>query len=187
VQELLGGLLTLLQIPIISIIGYKDSGKTLVAEHLTRFLTTKGLQVLSAKHVGKPDFTLDHPGTDSYRHIQAGAKAVFLQSDNSTSLLFASHAPNLSELIRRSQGTFPVDVMVMEGFKRWTSVDPSIAKIICLRFSEELVELTRKLKGPVLAKCSLNLEVENIIKIPEKLPIIARATYTWFQNQEKEK
>ncbi len=176
-----------MQIPIISIIGYKDSGKTLVTEHLTRFLAAKGLQVLSAKHVGKPDFTLDQPGTDTYRHIKAGANAVLLHSDKSTSLLFATPALNLSQLLQRSLGAIPADVMVMEGFKKWTSSDPSIAKIICLRFPEELVELTRKLKGPLLAKCSLNLEMENIIKIPSNLSIIARAALTWLQNQELEK
>ncbi|MFX1576665.1 MAG: molybdopterin-guanine dinucleotide biosynthesis protein B, partial [Promethearchaeota archaeon] len=54
--------------PTISVFGYKDSGKTTVTTKIISHLVEQKLHVLSAKHVGDPEFSLDSPGTDSYRH-----------------------------------------------------------------------------------------------------------------------
>ena len=52
--------------------GVKNSGKTTLLEKLIRALTDRGLQVAVIKHDGH-HFEPDVPGTDSWRHRQAGA------------------------------------------------------------------------------------------------------------------
>ena len=61
-----------MSIPVIGFAAYSGTGKTTVLEKLIRELTARGLRVGTVKHDGH-DFEIDHPGRDSYRHIQAGA------------------------------------------------------------------------------------------------------------------
>ena len=54
------------------IVGCKKHGKTTLVVELIRELTRRGLRVGSLKHCGH-DHELDTPGTDSFRHREAGA------------------------------------------------------------------------------------------------------------------
>lgn len=63
------------RIPVVSVIGKSDSGKTGVMEALIREFTSRGRRVASVKHhVHEVD--LDVPGKDSWRHARAGAVTV---------------------------------------------------------------------------------------------------------------
>ena len=52
--------------------GVKNSGKTTLITKLIPIFVKYGLKVASVKHDGH-DFDADVPGTDSYRHMKAGA------------------------------------------------------------------------------------------------------------------
>ena len=63
--------------PILSIVGYSNSGKTTLMEKLVAGLTAQGLRIATIKHSHhQPD--MDTPGKDSWRHKQAGASASLL-------------------------------------------------------------------------------------------------------------
>jgi len=63
--------------PVLAIVGYSNSGKTILMEKLIAAISAKGFDVCSIKHSHHPT-SMDIPGKDSWRHKQAGAKASLL-------------------------------------------------------------------------------------------------------------
>ncbi len=166
--------------PIISIFGYKNSGKTTVATRIITHLNSLDRCVLSAKHVGEPAFSIDSPGTDSYRHLEAGATATFLHSENSTTLLLNEPVKNLWALLELGVKAVPVDVIVVEGFRTWTQQHQQIAKIICIRSIEEIAEFQAETASPILGQCTLNPEIKSVINIPDEFPFLLEAIDKWL-------
>jgi len=63
--------------PILSLVGYSNSGKTILMEKLVAGLVAKGLRIATIKHSHhQPE--MDTPGKDSWRHKQAGASTSLL-------------------------------------------------------------------------------------------------------------
>lgn len=60
---------------LLAVCGEKNTGKTTLAEKLVAALTAQGKNVAVIKHDGH-EFSADVPGTDSYRHMAAGAYAT---------------------------------------------------------------------------------------------------------------
>lgn len=166
--------------PIISVFGYKDSGKTTVATRIIDHLVGQNRRILSAKHVGDPVFALDSPGTDSYRHMEAGASATILHSESSTTLLLKDPPSDLLAVLCTGVRAVPVDTIVLEGFRFWTQKHPQIAKIICIRTQEEIVEFLNETTGPILGQCSLNPEIQSVIRIPEEFSFLLEAIDKWL-------
>ena len=71
---------------IFGVTGWKNSGKTGLMERLITEFTARGLTVSSIKHAHH-SFDIDHPGRDSYRHRDAGARQVLLASRNRWALM----------------------------------------------------------------------------------------------------
>mgnify|MGYP003344233369 FL=1 len=97
--------------------GWKNSGKTGLMERLITEFTARGLTVSSIKHAHH-SFDIDHPGRDSYRHRDAGARQVLLASRNRWALmneLRAEDEPSLGDLLKQLS---PVDLVLIEGYKR---------------------------------------------------------------------
>jgi molybdopterin-guanine dinucleotide biosynthesis protein B len=102
---------------IYGITGWKNSGKTTLVERLVAEITGRGYSVSTIKHAHH-GFDVDHPGKDSYRHREAGAKQVLVASRKRWALMSESRGapePLLSELIARLE---PVDLVLIEGYKR---------------------------------------------------------------------
>ena len=102
---------------IFGVTGWKNSGKTGLMERLITEFTTRGLTVSSIKHAHH-SFDIDHPGRDSYRHRDAGARQVLLASRNRWALLHAlrdEDEPSLGDLLKQLS---PVDLVLIEGYKR---------------------------------------------------------------------
>jgi molybdopterin-guanine dinucleotide biosynthesis protein MobB len=168
-------LLTVSLPPIISIFGYKDSGKTTIATRIIDHLNSLNRSILSAKHVGEPAFSLDSPGTDSYRHLEAGAAATFLHSETSTTLLLNKPVKDFWALLELGVKAVPVDV-----FRTWTQQHQQIAKIICIRSLEEIAEFQAETASPILGQCTLNPEIQSVINIPDEFPFLLEAVDKWL-------
>lgn len=140
----------------------------------------QGHRVLSAKHVGEPEFSLDSPGTDSYRHLEAGAKATFLHSETSTSLLLQHPITDLNQLLHYGRTAISADVVILEGFREWTQRSPDIAKVICVRNLEEIMEFQAETASPILGQCSLDPELSSVIRIPAEFPFLLEAIDKWL-------
>lgn len=99
---------------IFAVSGVKNSGKTTLITKLLPLLIQRGLKVATIKHDGH-DFEADVPGTDTYRHLQAGACGTIVYSKNKYMLVKQQPKPELEEMI----GLFPeVDLILLEGLKR---------------------------------------------------------------------
>lgn len=108
---------------VIGIVGWKNSGKTTLASALIRELSSRGLTVNSIKHAHHM-VDVDQPGTDSYKHREAGAREVILAGGQRFAIMHelrGAKEPTLDELLRRLG---PCDWVVVEGFK--THAHPKI-------------------------------------------------------------
>ena len=102
---------------IYGVTGWKNCGKTGLMERLVAEFTARGLTVSTLKHAHHTT-DVDQPGTDSYRHRQAGASEVVLASPNRVAImqeLRGAEEPSFTELLSRLR---PVDLVLVEGFKR---------------------------------------------------------------------
>ena len=87
-------------IPIISIVGKSDSGKTTLIEKLVPELTRKGYRVATVKH-DVHGFEVDREGKDSWRHKQAGAHTVIISSPQKIALIRDVEKDSTLDEIRR--------------------------------------------------------------------------------------
>jgi len=109
-------------IPIVSIVGKSDSGKTTLIEKIVPELVRRGYRVATIKH-DVHGFEIDKEGKDSWRHRKAGADAVILSSPNQMALIKrVDRDQTLAEL--RDRFCDDVDIMISEGFVR--DVQPKI-------------------------------------------------------------
>ena len=102
---------------IFGVTGWKNSGKTGLMERLITEFTARGLSVSSIKHAHH-SFDIDHPGRDSYRHRDAGARQVLLASRNRWAPMHElrdEDEPSLGDLLKQLS---PVDLVLIEGYKR---------------------------------------------------------------------
>ena len=102
-------------VPIISIVGRSDSGKTTFLEKLIPELTRKGYRVATIKH-DTHGFEIDREGKDSWRHAQAGAQAVVISSPQKLAMIQKVEMEHsLDEIVPLISN---VDIILTEGYKR---------------------------------------------------------------------
>jgi len=102
------------EIPVVSVVGKSDSGKTTLLEKLLREAKQRGWRVATVKH-DVHGFDMDKPGKDTWRHAQAGADVVVISSPQKIAILesVAEDQP-LDAVLARIQG---VDLIFTEGYK----------------------------------------------------------------------
>ncbi|MCL6639617.1 MAG: molybdopterin-guanine dinucleotide biosynthesis protein B [Firmicutes bacterium] len=100
--------------PVVSIVGYADSGKTTFVEKLIGELKRRGRRVGTVKHTSHP-VELDGPGKDTWRHLRAGSDVVALAAPNGFRLMKEAPEPGLDEILAMMKG---VDLVLTEGYKR---------------------------------------------------------------------
>lgn len=99
---------------VLQIVGYKNAGKTTLAAETIRRLSSLGFLVGAAKHDAH-DFEPDVPGTDSWRHREAGAYLTAIASDSRTA--WTIERPTALDAMLDTMRHNAVDVAVVEGFK----------------------------------------------------------------------
>jgi len=101
--------------PIVSFVGYSNSGKTTFLVKVIQELKKRGYRIGVIKHDGH-DFEMDHVGTDTWRHGQAGADVVCIASNHKIAIVQRTVKPSsLDEIIPLIHH---VDVILTEGFKQ---------------------------------------------------------------------
>ncbi len=102
-------------IPIVSVVGKSDSGKTTVLEELIRLLVARGVRVATVKH-HVHGLDVDVPGKDSWRHARAGAVVSMVSSpDRFAVVRTVDRERTLDEL---AQEASDADILLAEGYKR---------------------------------------------------------------------
>lgn len=101
--------------PIVSFVGYSNSGKTTFLEKVIKELKKRDYRIGIIKHDGH-DFEIDHVGTDTWRHRQAGADVVCIASAHQIAVVQTTvKPPVLDDIIPLIEN---VDLILTEGFKQ---------------------------------------------------------------------
>jgi molybdopterin-guanine dinucleotide biosynthesis protein MobB len=102
--------------PAVAFVGRHNSGKTTFLEKLIRCLTERGLNVGTVKHHGHPDFDIDIPGKDSWRHRQAGSRdTVIVSSKRMARVTELDAEPECDEVVAMMPGH---DIVLVEGYRK---------------------------------------------------------------------
>ena len=104
---------------VIGFAGWSGAGKTTLLRRLIPVLAVQGLRISTIKHAHHA-FDVDQPGKDSWHHREAGASEVLIASAQRWALMHELRGgaePELPELLTRLS---PVDLVLVEGFKRGT-------------------------------------------------------------------
>jgi len=99
------------------LVGWSGSGKTTLVTQLIPELIRRGQRVSTVKHAHH-DFDVDQPGKDSYVHRTSGATEVMVASSRRWALMHEHRGapePALEALVQQMS---PVDLLLVEGFKR---------------------------------------------------------------------
>ena len=100
---------------IVTFIGWHDSGKTTLAAGVVTELKKLGYRVAVIKSSNDSGIRFDTPGTDTFKHRQAGADSVLLVAPDQMVLQTENSDLSLRTLAHRY---FPdVDIVIGEGFK----------------------------------------------------------------------
>jgi molybdopterin-guanine dinucleotide biosynthesis protein MobB len=102
---------------VFGIVGWKNNGKTTLVVRLVERLIAAGFRVSTIKHAHH-QCDMDRPGKDSFRHREAGATEVMLATSRRWMLVHELRdepEPELDELLAKLE---PVDLVLVEGFKR---------------------------------------------------------------------
>jgi molybdopterin-guanine dinucleotide biosynthesis protein B len=103
-----------MKVPIISIVGKSNSGKTVLVEKLIKELKKRGYRIGIIKHAHH-GFNLDKKGKDSWRHKEAGADTVVVVSPGMLTMV----KDHEDESIDAHKKYFmDMDLVITEGFKR---------------------------------------------------------------------
>jgi len=103
-------------IPIVSVIGWHDAGKTAFLEKLLRELKRRGVRVATIKHT-RGDFDIDHRGTDTWRFTKAGSDVVVISGRDQMALVERrQEEASLEEIVSRLP--VGIDLVITEGYKR---------------------------------------------------------------------
>ncbi|WP_418792055.1 molybdopterin-guanine dinucleotide biosynthesis protein B [Phosphitispora sp. TUW77] len=102
-------------IPVISVVGYSNSGKTTFVVKLIKEFKKRGFKIATIKHHHK-NIEMDAPGKDTWKHARAGADTVVLACPGQLGIFEkSSRELSLDEIVSRISG---VDLIITEGYKK---------------------------------------------------------------------
>ena len=103
-----------LTVPVVSVVGKSNVGKTTFLEKLIRELKRRGYRVGTIKH-DRGGFEIDQPGKDTWRLAQAGSDAVAISSPEKMALIRRVDAElALDDIVAAMP---PLDLIITEGYK----------------------------------------------------------------------
>ena len=172
------------KIPVVGVVGYKNSGKTTVIERIVQELTKRQYRVATVKHIPQKGFSMDIKGKDTWRHSVAGANPVVSISDAEMAVLSKNGETKFS-LDHLSRFTPEIDVIVLEGFSRMVLDDENVGKILCVRKREEYEDFKEKTKGEIIASCSTPHIGSPILRIKEDSQILVRQALRYIKRKQK--
>lgn len=103
-------------VPVLSITGCGQCGKTTLVEKLIAEMIRRGYVIGTLKH-DVHGFSMDHPGKDTWRHKQAGARAVAIIGPDQVAVVRSTPRSEFS-VFDAIELLGPVDLVITEGFKR---------------------------------------------------------------------
>lgn len=153
--------------PAVLFVGRQNSGKTTLLEKVISCLTQRGLKIATLKHHGHPNFEIDIPGKDSWRHRQAGALSTFVLSagrmaltrdlEEEMSCFDALQLMTGYDLVL-VEGFRGVGLPALELFREGNPKDEAAAQAMLAKLRAEAEANTHSGKRPSAAKASMTDE-----------------------------
>ncbi|MGI6032234.1 MAG: molybdopterin-guanine dinucleotide biosynthesis protein B [Coriobacteriales bacterium] len=104
------------QVPVITVTGWSNSGKTTFFTHVVQILTESGISVGVIKHHGHRSVEVDTEGKDTWKYEHAGANPVILATDKQYAVYVTTpERASREELVNRIADE--VEFIVVEGFR----------------------------------------------------------------------
>lgn len=164
---------------IISFIGWHDSGKTTLATQVVAELKKLGYRVGVIKSSSDAGIEFDTPGTDTYKHRQAGADSVMIVAPDQMVLQTKNSGLPLRTLAHRYLPD--VDIIVGEGFKTARQV----AKIEVFRDLDQ--RLRDEVSGVIAVATDLpGVVADYVFRLDEAHEIAAFIEKRFLRQQEAE-
>ena len=164
--------------PIVTFIGWHDSGKTTLASQVVHHLKQLGYQVAVIKSTKETGIVFDTPGTDTYTHRKAGADSVMLVAPDQMIIMTDNRSESLTSLAHRY---FPeVDIVIGEGFKKARRV----AKIEVSR-NTDTEDLRSKVTGVIAVASDKAISGDHIFRLNEAAEIASFIEKRFLQNAAK--
>jgi molybdopterin-guanine dinucleotide biosynthesis adapter protein len=165
--------------PIVTFIGWHDSGKTTLASQVVHQLKQLGYQVAVIKSTKETGIVFDTPGTDTHTHRSAGADSVMLVAPDQMVIMTDNRNESLSSLAHRH---FPeVDIVIGEGFKKARHV----SKIEVFRNSETSELLRDSVSGVIAVASDETISGDRIFRLNESKEIASFIEKRFLQNAAK--
>ncbi len=118
------------KIPVISVVGKSNSGKTTYLEKLIPVIKSRGIKIGVIKHDAHK-FDIDIPGKDSWRLTQAGADVMVISSAEKLAIIEKRKEDiSLDEIVSRIHD---VDLILTEGYKAGTKPKIEIHRAVLKR------------------------------------------------------
>ncbi|KJS10458.1 MAG: hypothetical protein JL56_12570 [Desulfotomaculum sp. BICA1-6] len=102
-------------VPVISVVGWANSGKTTFLEKLVTELKQRGCRVGIIKH-HRGTFEIDKPGKDTWRMARAGAVCTAIAGPGKVGLVLETEADMRPEEIAALMPG--MDIIITEGYKQ---------------------------------------------------------------------
>jgi len=102
--------------PLVSFVGTSGCGKTTLIEKVIPLLTEKGYNVSTVKHDAH-NFQMDKEGKDTWRHKQAGARAILISNKEKYALICDVDKEKSIEELTAMLPDY-TDIIIAEGFKK---------------------------------------------------------------------
>ncbi len=103
-------------IPLIGFAAYSGTGKTTLLVKILSILKAKEIRVGVIKHAHH-SFDIDHPGKDSYRLREAGARQVLVGSRKRWALMVEAETEYTLDYFLQNLHPQDLDLIMVEGFK----------------------------------------------------------------------
>ena len=164
-------------IPIVSIVGKSDSGKTTLIEKLIPELIRRGYRIATVKH-DVHGFEVDREGKDSWRHKQSGAHTVVISSSKKVALIRDVEKDLTLEEIREKL-IQDVDLILSEGYKK--DVQPKIEifrkekhkELLCTK-KDNLIAIVSNKKFNVGVSCFPLDDIKGVADFIEKKYLLSK-------------
>lgn len=105
------------EVPVITMTGWSNSGKTTFTTRVVELLTSMGIRVGVIKHHGHKTGGVDVEGKDSWKYTQAGANPVILSASDQYAIFVSTPQGELSREELVAKIADDVDLVIVEGFR----------------------------------------------------------------------